>query len=81
MSDLSGFIWAHFSNFLPHFLLISPKREIDEKVNFRKFRKLFTNKLPAFLWHFGTLFQMRKTKEISDKAHEACCGRLVAIHL
>ena len=35
--------------FLYHTFLISPKREIDETVNFRNFRKLFTNKFAAFL--------------------------------
>ena len=57
-----------------HTSLISPKREIDETVNFRNFRKLFTNKFSPFLWHFGTHFQTAKMKEVSDKAHEACCN-------
>ena len=54
--------------------LISPRWEIDETVNFRDFRKLFTNKCAAFF--FGILapyFQTRKTKR-SGRVHEACCN-------
>ena len=36
--------------------LISPRWEIDETVNFRNFRKFFTNKCDAFFGYFGTLF-------------------------
>ena len=50
-----------------HTSLISPKREIDETVNFRNFRKLFTNKFSAFLWDFGTHFQTEKTKEVMTR--------------
>ena len=52
--------------------LISPRWEIDERVNFRNFRKLFTNKCAVFFGPFGTLFQTGKTKRIG-RAHEACC--------
>ena len=45
-----------------HTSLISPKREIDETVNFQNFRKFFTNKLSAFLWHFGTPFSNWKNE-------------------
>ena len=31
-----------------HTSLVSPKQEIDETINFRNFRKLFTNKFSAF---------------------------------
>ena len=56
---------------LYHTSLISPKRELDETVNFRNFRNLLTNKFSAFF--FGILapqFQTGKTKQ-SGKAHEA----------
>ena len=39
---------------LYHTSLISPKRELDETVNFRNFRNLLTNKFSAFFlafWH------------------------------
>ena len=42
--------------------LVAPKLEIDEIVNFRNLRKLFTNKSAAFLWHFRTPFSNRKNE-------------------
>ena len=45
--------------------LISPKREIDETVNFRNFRKLFTNKFASFFvvfWH--PIFKRRKQNQV-----------------
>ena len=42
--------------------LISPRWEIDETVNFRNFRKLFTKSCAAFLGHFGTLFSNGKNE-------------------
>ena len=42
--------------------LISPRWEIDETVNFRNFRKLFTKPCAAFLGHFGTLFSNGKNE-------------------
>ena len=56
-----------------HNSLISPKQEIDETVNFRNFRKLFTNKFSAFWWHSGIPFSNGKN-ERSDKAQEICCN-------
>ena len=50
-----------------HTSLISSKQEIDKTVNFTNFCKFLTNKLSAFLWHFGTPFSNRKN-ERSDKA-------------
>ena len=48
---------------LYHTSLISPSRwEIDETVNFRNFRQLFTNKISAFLWHFGAPFSNGKNE-------------------
>ena len=47
---------------LYHTSLILPKREIDEAVNFRNFRKFFTSKLSAFLWYFGTPFSNGKNE-------------------
>ena len=47
------------------------KWEIDETVNFQNFHKI------TFLHFYGILafhFQMGKTKEVNDKAHEACCN-------
>ena len=59
---------------LYHTFLILPLRwAIDETVNFRNFRKLFTNKCAAFWEHFGTHLQTRKTKR-SGRAHELCCN-------
>ena len=57
-----------------HASLILPKREIDEAVNFRNFRKFFTSKLSAFYGILAPHFQTGKMKEVSDKAHEACCN-------
>ena len=42
--------------------LISPRWQIDETVNFRNFRKLFTNKYAAYLGHCGTLFSNGKKR-------------------
>ena len=68
-------LYKHIFQTFYHTSLISPKREIDETVNFRNFCKLFTNTFSAFLMDFGTpYFQTGKTKEVSDKAHEACCN-------
>ena len=53
--------------------LISPRWEIDDTVNFRDFRKLFTNKFSAFLGILAPYFQTGKTKR-SGRAHEACCN-------
>ena len=48
---------------LYHTSLISPSSwEIDETVNFRNFRKLFTNKFSTFSGYFGTLFSNRKNE-------------------
>ena len=59
---------------LCHTSLISPTRwEIDETVNFRNVRKLFTNKFAAFLGILAPHFQTGKTKR-SGRAHEACCN-------
>ena len=45
-----------------HTSLISPKREIDETVNFQNFCKFFTSKLSAFLWYFDTPFSDGKNE-------------------
>ena len=58
--------WTFYYTFL-----ISPKREIDETVNFRNFHKFFTNKLSAFYGILALHFQTGQAKEVSDKAHEA----------
>ena len=50
----------------PDTSLISPKREIDEAVNFQKFRKF---KLSVFYVILAPHFQTRKTEEVSDLAH------------
>ena len=47
---------------LCHTSLISPRREINETVDFRNFRTLFPNMLSMSLWHFGTLFLNGKNK-------------------
>ena len=54
-----------------HFLVLSPSRwEIDETVNFRKFRKLFRNKYAPFLSHYGTPFSNgKKRNEVAGRAH------------
>ena len=39
-----------------------PWWQIDETVNFRNFRKLFTNKCATFFGHYGTLFSNRKNE-------------------
>ena len=62
------------TSYIYHTSLISPKREIDETVNFRNFHKFFTNKLSAFLGILAPHFQTGKTKEVSEKALEACCN-------
>ena len=70
--DLSGFIQAHFS-ILYHTSFISPKREIDERLSFRKFRKLSTNEFAAFFvafWH--TIFKWEERYEMTG--HKACCN-------
>ena len=41
---------------------MSPRWEIDETVNFRNFRELFTNKCVAVFGHFGTLFSNGKNE-------------------
>ena len=70
--DLSGFIQAHFS-ILYHTSFISPKREIDETISFRKLRKFLTNELAAFFvafWH--PIFKREKRYEVIG--HKACCN-------
>ena len=41
---------------------VLPKREIDEIINFQKFRKLSINKFAAFLKHFGIPLPSGKSK-------------------
>ena len=51
---------------LYHTSLISLKWEIDETINFRNFRKLFTNKFAAFFmafWH--PIFKREKPNEVT----------------
>ena len=68
--DLYRLIFHTFYHFLA-------KREINETVNFRKFRKSFTNKFPRFYGILASHFQTAKTKEVNDKAHEeACCNEV-----
>ena len=57
---------------------MAPEREIDERVNFRNFHKLFS---PRFYGILAPHFQTRNTKEVSDKAHEACCNGRNGRHL
>ena len=52
--------------------LILPKWEIDEIVNFRNFRKLFTNKFAAFyvaLWY--AIFKREKQNEVTGHMKHA----------
>ena len=51
---------------LPFLTMISPKREIDETVNFRNCRKLFRNKFATFFvsfWH--PIFKQEKQNEVT----------------
>ena len=60
--DLSEFIQALFQS-LYHTFLISPKREIDETVNFRNFHMLFRDKFAAFFVAFqDPIFSNRKNE-------------------
>ena len=68
-------LYRHIFQSLYHTSLILRKREIDEIINFRNFRKLLINK---FVLSFccGILaphFQTGKTKR-SDRGHKACCN-------
>ena len=55
---------------LYHSSLLLLKREIDEIIDFRNFRKLFMNKFTAYFWHFGTPFPNGKN-ETKCRAQEA----------
>ena len=70
LNDL-GFLCYSAKATTSHFLVLSPSRwEIDETVNFRKFRKLFRNKYAAFLRHYGTPFSNgKKRNEVAGRAH------------
>ena len=50
---------------------MSPRWEIDGTVNFRNFRKLFTNKCAAYFGILALYFQTGKMKR-SSWAHKAC---------
>ena len=71
-------LFRHGFQSLYHTSFISPKREIDDTVNFRNFRKSFTNKFcgvlcgilaPHFQWG-----KMRRSDRAHEAAHEACCN-------
>ena len=47
---------------LYHTALTLPKREINEIINFRNFRKLFINNYAAVFRYFGTLFPNGKNE-------------------
>ena len=69
LNDLTWMIWLVriylrlIFQTLYHTSLISPKREIDETVNFRNFRQLFQINFSRFLFHFGTPFSNGKNEK------------------
>ena len=55
--------------------LISPRWEIDERVNFRNFRKLFMNKCAVFFlafWH--PIFKREKRNKVTGHMKHAACN-------
>ena len=61
--------------------LISPKREIDETVNFRNFRKLFTNKFAAFFvvfWH--PISKREKRNDVTGHMKHAAMAVTCTLH-
>ena len=74
--DVSDFPYFYRLIFQTFYRFLA-KREIDETVNFRNFRKSFTNKWsPRFYGILALYFQTAKTKEVNDKAHEARCNEV-----
>ena len=70
-----------FFNLLYHTSLISPNPEIDETVNFRNFRKLFTNKFAALfvaLWH--PIFKREKRNEVTGHMKHAAMTVTCTLH-
>ena len=74
VSDLSGFIYTLIFQTFYHTSLVSPKQEIDEKVNFRNFCNCSQINFLHFYGILAPRFLTGKMKVVSDMAHEVCCN-------